>query len=68
MSTDQSERIAALEREVEALRADAERYRWLVQNSTREVSHIGDLGLHFNCDFDNWDNVDAAIDAARSKT
>lgn len=32
-----------------------------------EVSNTGDLGLQFNCDFDNWDNIDAAINAARKE-
>ena len=41
---------------------DAERYRWL--KSQAEEGHDGDLQILFRCDFDNWNNLDAAIDAA----
>ena len=48
--------------EVEALRADAERYRWLRDNAVREKP-LGDKYIEFHCDFEAWNDVDAAIDA-----
>lgn len=76
------EEYQALKAEVEALRADAERYRWLRDNCQREAGS-GDqfnLSMYGNLDFTfvkyGWTNgekhqiadIDAAIDAARSKT
>ena len=52
---------------IEALRDDAERYRHLKANHLREYpDDNGTLCIEFWCDFDNWDDVDAAIDAARA--
>lgn len=45
---------------------DALRYRWLKEYCTTE-SYDGDLGLKFRCDFENWNHIDAAIDAAMEK-
>ena len=43
---------------------DAERYRWLKEHCAREFTDQGDLEISFRCDFDNFDNIDSAIDAA----
>ena len=51
--------------EIERLRADAERYRWLEEHCTSENDN-GDKCLVFWCDFENYNDVDAAIDAARA--
>lgn len=56
-----AERIAALEREVEALRADAERYRWL-----RRMDHFAQVDAML--DGMEYHTLDAAIDATRSKS
>lgn len=58
--------IASLHAEVEELRVDAERYRWLrdkVMNQNLVIAKVGTWSL------DSWsgDNTDAAIDAARGK-
>ena len=50
---------------IDAMREDAERYRWLKDKCVVNTSDFGDLGIKFDCDFDHWNNVDAAIDAAR---
>ena len=42
---------------------DAERYRWLIKNAVRE-KNLGDRYIEFHCDFENWNNVTEAIDAA----
>lgn len=54
----------AFMKQCDALKADAERYRWLVKKCVKEVTDYGDLGIIFRCDFENYDDVDAAIDAA----
>lgn len=51
--------------EIARLRADAERYRWLEEHCTSENDN-GDKCLVFWCDFENYNDVDAAIDAARA--
>ena len=51
--------------EIERLRVDAERYRWLEEHCTSENDN-GDKCLVFWCDFENYNDVDAAIDAARA--
>lgn len=48
---------------IRELQVDAARYRWLRDNCVDE-RYDGEKRVRFNCDFDNWDNVDAAIDAA----
>ena len=51
----------------DAERADAERYRHLKAHHVREYpDDNGTLCIEFWCDFDNWDDIDAAIDAARA--
>ena len=56
---------AAALRECDALRADAERYRFLRDNRVDENDE-GEKYITFYCDFEHYDDVDAAIDAARS--
>ena len=46
------------------LKRDAERYRWLRANQLMDISDYGDIGLRFDCDFENYDDIDAVIDAA----
>ena len=41
---------------------DAARYRWLRNNAVREKP-LGDKYIEFHCDFETWNDVDAAIDA-----
>lgn len=53
-----------LREELATAQKDADRYRWLRDNSVRELTDFGDLGILFSCDFTNWNDVDAAIDAA----
>jgi len=43
--------------------ADAARYQWLKKHRQSE-SYAGDIGIDFTCDFDNFNNIDASIDAA----
>ena len=52
-----------LKAEIERLRLDAARYQWLKEHRRTET-YDGDLGLEFTCDFENYNNIDAAIDAA----
>jgi len=67
-------KIAALEAERDALKQDAERYRWLREcspvNSGRmmgvRIHHYLD-GVYVTSDWINLDDLDAAIDAARAK-
>ena len=54
------------QQQVESLRADAERYRWLRENST-EYSLTQKDG-YGGRELMGWEALDAAIDAARSKT
>ena len=49
---------------IEAMQADAARYRWLKENCAYEIGGIGDMELLFKCDFENYNNFDKAIDAA----
>jgi hypothetical protein len=58
--------LARLTAERNALRADAERYRWLRDNRVSE-NDDGEKCVYFWCDFEHYDNVDAAIDAARAQ-
>ena len=57
--------IKQVEAERDALREDAERYRWLKDKCVVNTTDFGDLGIKFDCDLEHWDNVDAAIDTAR---
>ena len=57
---------SALQAAIAEYKQDAERYRWLKEYCTTE-SYDGDLGLKFRCDFENWNHIDAAIDAAMEK-
>ena len=49
--------------EIQAWQADAARYQWLKKHRQSE-SYDGDIGIDFTCDFDNFNNIDASIDAA----
>ena len=53
-------RPGALERELAAALADAERYRWLRSHRGPEIDPVYEYG--------NNDALDAAIDAARKQT
>jgi hypothetical protein len=58
--------LRRLHAEVEALRADAGRYRWLRENSTEySLTQKDSFGGR---ELMGWEALDAAIDAARSKT
>lgn len=53
--------------ELEALRADAERYRYLLEHHVSpHESDDGTLVLRFVCDFEHYNDVSASIDAARA--
>lgn len=54
-----------LEVQLARMAKDAERYRWLRANAVREKC-LGDKYIEFHCDFESWNDVDAAIDAAIS--
>jgi len=61
---EQKARIAALEAERDALKQDAARYRWL-----RDADHERIIfAAHYERSSAASSTVDAAIDAARSKT
>jgi hypothetical protein len=53
-----------LRAERDALQEDAERYRWLLLNAVHEKP-LGDKYVEFHCDFETWNDISAAIDAAR---
>lgn len=61
----------ALCAEVEALRKDAERYRWLRDNKDKITMTSAFNRVHgygkFSVDAGTFDTLDAAIDAARSR-
>jgi hypothetical protein len=59
--TAEVERMVA---ERDAAVADADRYRWLRENRVIE-NYAGEKCLYFWYDFEHYDDVDAAIDAAR---
>jgi hypothetical protein len=59
--------IAALLNEIEHLRVDARRYRKLVASCSVECDD-GTTGIEFFSDFENWDNLDAAVDALPEQT
>ena len=50
--------------DIEALRADAERYRHLRAKHVVESPNDGELCIHYVCDFDHYNDPDASIDAA----
>jgi predicted RNase H-like nuclease (RuvC/YqgF family) len=58
--------IERLRAERDALKADAERYRWLKANAVRE-KNLGDKCIEYHCDFEHWNDLDASIDAARQE-
>ena len=62
--------LVAAETEVEALRADAERYRWLRNNPPTSLCVRQDRATAFNTTavYIDGQNLDAAIDAARAST
>jgi hypothetical protein len=62
-----ADEIERLDAEIERLRADAERYRWLRENAVHEKP-LGDKYIKFHCDFETWNDVDAAIDAAMQES
>jgi len=44
---------------------DAQRYRWLKRNHLMEAAQDdGTLCVYFLCDFENYNDLDAAIDSA----
>jgi len=45
---------------------DARRYAWLRANAVRE-KNLGDKFIEFHCDFESWNDIDAAIDKARNR-
>jgi len=49
--------------EIERLRKDAARYQWLKRERV-ESNYEGELSIEFECGFDHWNDIDAAIDAA----
>ena len=60
--------VSALEAELERLRANDARYAWLKAHRTRERGDHGDLALRFDCNFEHYNDIDAAIDAAMKDT
>ena len=54
--------------EIERLRADAERYRYLRDKCSGEVDDYGTVGIKFRCDFEHYRDLDASIDAAMGLT
>ena len=52
--------------QIRRMAADAARYRWLKNNAVQE-KYLGDKYIEFHCDFESWNDVDAAIDAALAK-
>jgi len=62
--------LVAAETEVEALRADAERYRWLRNNPPMSLCVRQDRATAFNTTavYIDGQNLDAAIDTARAST
>lgn len=58
-----AEIIWGIKAELAEAKKDAERYRWLIKNAVRE-KNLGDRYIEFHCDFENWNNVTEAIDAA----
>lgn len=50
---------------IQRLRTEAARYRWLRDNRVYEDDD-GTQFIEYSCDFENWNDIDAAIDAARA--
>jgi hypothetical protein len=63
LRADFAHRNAELWERAEQDRANAERYRWLKANAVREKK-LGDKYIEFHCDFESWNDIDAAIDKA----
>jgi hypothetical protein len=59
-----ADELKRLRAELAACKEDAERYRWLLLNAVREKP-LGDKYIEFHCDFETWNDISAAIDAAR---
>lgn len=65
---DRDREIAALRAELAEYKEDAERYRFLKARCLSEYyaeDDDGTLCIHFLCDFENYNDPDAAIDKAR---
>ena len=69
---DEIERLTAerdgLRRQLAEAEQDARRYRHLVEKHSTEVDDYGTLGITFRCDFEHYNDIDAAIDAAMGLT
>lgn len=61
-ATDPAAILELLDR-LEAAEKDAARYRWLKRERKTE-NYEGELAIEFECGFDHWNDIDAAIDAA----
>ena len=57
-----------LRRQLAEAEQDARRYRHLVEKHSTEVDDYGTLGITFRCDFEHYNDIDAAIDAAMGLT
>ena len=57
-----------LRRQLAEAEQDARRYRHLVEKHSTEVDDYGTLGITFRCDFEHYNDSDAAIDAAMGLT
>ena len=58
-----SKDVEVLLDKLEAAEKDAARYRWLKRERV-ESNYEGELSIEFECGFDHWNDIDAAIDAA----
>ena len=71
-AADEIERLTAerddLRRQLAEAEQDARRYRHLVEKHSTEVDDYGTLGITFRCDFEHYNDIDAAIDAAMGLT
>ena len=63
------ERIREVEAERDALKPDAERYRWLRLHSFKAANGVSDQVIHFGAGYQQQapDILDAAIDAGRKE-
>lgn len=57
-------KLAEAKAECATLRADAERWRYVREACVQEDDD-GTLSIIFVCDFENYNDVDASVDAAR---
>ena len=53
-------------REIEALQKDAARYRWLLDTCVSELDD-GTLRLQYLADFENYNDLNASLDAAMER-